>query len=100
MMDKLNLLALTDWKKYFFRWGIFGLIAGGLQPVYENLEAFWLMKLAQCLNGLFFGFVCAFAFTLLQNKFNAIRVKTKTYVFAFATWMAMKFIWDGLSVLF
>jgi hypothetical protein len=47
-------------------------------------------KLQQVLWGVALGLVCAFAFTIAQNKFNTNRNKVKSWLFAVVVWMVMK----------
>lgn len=82
----------TNWKEYFSKWLAFGFLAGALQPVVQNLDEFWTVKLWQCISGLPYGFLCAVAFIFLQNTFNKNREKSKTWIFIFCTWMSMKFV--------
>lgn len=81
-----------DFGYYLIRWLLLGGIGNLLQPVYENLDHFWLMKSYQVAYGLFFGFICAVIFTLIQNKLNFERKRAKTWGIAIAVWMSAKFI--------
>jgi hypothetical protein len=92
----VEITLLSDWKKYYFRWIVFGFVGGGLQPVLHNLDEFWTVKLMQCIGGLPYGLLCAVVFTLVQNKFNGNRDKKKTWIFIFSVWMSMKFVIAGL----
>ena len=92
LAEEENFSIFTDWKKYYFRWIVFGFIGGGLQPVYDNLDNFAVIKLWQCISGLPFGILCAITFTLIQNRFNKNRNKKTTYIFIFCVWMAIKFV--------
>lgn len=97
--DNEKLSLFNDWKKYYLRWIIFGFIGGGLQPVYDNLEQFGIVKLWQCISGLPFGVLCAITFTFIQNKFNSKRNKQTTYIFIFCIWMSMKFVIAGFNAI-
>ena len=60
------------------------------QPIVDDLDHYWIQKLYQALFGLFFGLVCAVAFTLLENTYNALRVKWKSWVIVAAAWLIGK----------
>ena len=81
-----------DFWYYLIRWLLLGGIGNLLQPVYQNLDHFWLMKSYQVANGLAFGFICAVIFTAIQNKINIDRQRGKTWGIAIAIWMGAKFL--------
>jgi hypothetical protein len=88
-----NEITLTsDWKSYSLKWLAFGFFGGALQPVVNNLDEFWTVKLWQCISGIPFGILSAVTFIFLQNTFNKNREKNKTWIFIFCTWMSMKFV--------
>ena len=86
------------WRVYMLRWLIFGVIAGSLQPVVGNFENFWMQKFYQALSGLPFGFACGLVFTILQNTFNVLRTRWKSWLIVFVTWMGMKFVFVGIML--
>lgn len=78
------------WRGYTVRWLIFGGVVGLFEPVANDVDHYWTQKLYQGLFGLLFGAVCAVVFTLSENKFNARRVKWKSWLLVAATWLAVK----------
>lgn len=75
------------WKTYLWRWLLFGLVAGTLQPTAHGSELLYL-----ALYGLLFGFVCFVVFTPLQNAVNTPRVRWKSWLTVVGTWMGVKFL--------
>lgn len=80
------------WQGYLVRWLMFGVVVELFQPVVNDMDQYWLQKLQLAVFGLFFGAVCAVAFTLAQNTLNVARVKWKSWSIVIATWMAVKFV--------
>lgn len=80
------------WRGYAVRWMIFGCITGMFQPIVDDIDHYWLQKLYQALFGIFFGVVCAIMFTLLENSYNALRVKWKSWVIVVMTWLVVKLV--------
>ena len=80
------------WRGYTVRWLIFGCITGLFQPIVDDIDHYWLQKLYQALFGIFFGVVCAIMFTLLENSYNALRIKWKSWVIVVMTWLVVKLV--------
>jgi hypothetical protein len=80
------------WRGYTVRWLLFGLVVSLFQPIFDNLDHLWVQKLNQALGGLVFGAMCAVVFTLAENFFNVPRVKWKSWLFVFLTWLSVKVI--------
>jgi uncharacterized membrane protein len=83
---------LRDWGYYSLWWAVvFAIvaIANGLQPL-SALNHFWSAKLEQLVWGAWFGLVCAFLFTIVQNGLNKSRSKVRSWIFALVIWVAMK----------
>jgi hypothetical protein len=80
------------WRGYTVRWLLFGLVVSLFQPIVDNLDHLWEQKLNQALGGLLFGAVCTVIFTLAENSFNVPRVKWKSWLFVFVTWLSVKVI--------
>ena len=80
------------WRGYTARWALFGIIVQISQSVTEDGSPYWLQKLFQALFGLFFGVACAVVFTFAENRYNALRVKWKSWAIVVATWLAVKLI--------
>ena len=96
--DTLKKSLWTLWQTYLWRWLLFGLIAGGLQPVVDNLDSFWQQKVFQMLGGLPFGLACFAVFTPLQNWVNTPRIRWKSWLTVLGTWMGVKFVFVGLMI--
>lgn len=62
------------------------------QPLVDDLDHYWIQKLYQALFGLFFGSVCAVVFTLIENTYNALRTKWKSWIILIATWLVVKLV--------
>jgi membrane associated rhomboid family serine protease len=78
-------------------WSIaFGFVGGALQPVTENLDRFWAIKLQQGLSGLPFGLLLALLFTFGQNKFNPDRLRPRTWGMAIGSWLLAKVVFVGV----
>lgn len=83
----------TDWKKYYFRWTLFGFLSNLLfLPVVTDEAPYWTIKLWQCLFGILSGFLSGVIFTFIQNIFNKERAKEKTWLFIFLVWMGIKLL--------
>ncbi len=80
------------WRGYTVRWLLFGLVVSLFQPIVDNLDQLWEQKLNQGLGGLAFGAVCAVVFTLAENSLNVPRIKWKSWLFVFVTWLSVKVI--------
>lgn len=80
------------WRGYTVRWLIFGCITGIFQPIVDDIDHYWLQTLHQALFGIFFGVICAIMFTLLENTFNALRAKWKSWVIVVTTWLVVKLV--------
>ena len=79
-----------NWWRYCARWLAFGVVVEIFQPVSQNSSGFWLAKLSQLLTGLLFGIICAVLFTVAENKLNAKRVRWRSWLLVFATWLIVK----------
>ena len=90
----------TRWWGYLERWLIFGLVVSVFVPVGEGPEPWWQLKLMQAAVGLLFGLACAVVFTLAENKWNAHRVKWKSWALVVGTWLLVKVVFvSGLAIL-
>jgi len=75
---------------------VLGFVGGALQPVTENLDRFWAIKLQQGLSGLPFGLLLALLFTFGQNKFNPDRLRPRTWGVAIGSWLLAKVVFVGV----
>jgi hypothetical protein len=80
----------TRWWGYLSRWLMFGVVVTVFQPVPGDYDSLWRQKALQALLGLLFGFVAAVVFTVAENTLNTPRVKWKTWLIVFATWVVVK----------
>lgn len=58
---------------------------------------FWDVKIQQVGFGLFFGFVCAVVFTLLQNTLNKNRNRGVSWTILIFTWLGIKFLFYAVN---
>ena len=80
------------WRGYTVRWLLFGLVVNLFRPIVDNLDHLWVQKLNQGMAGLALGSVCAVLFTIAQNTLNRSRIKWKSWLFVFLTWLSAKVI--------
>lgn len=88
-----------QWRGYFVRWILFGVVVQLFQPVAAGAEPFWSQKLYQALSGLLFGVACATVFTRLENRFNAARIAWKTWSLVVVTWLLVKVVFVSVLAL-